>query len=260
MSWKVHDTDDVFAALRGLCSNSYRMYDPSEYRYYYCHDCETYERAVEDAAGEYERLLRHCNHQRQELAKLHHPIEGEVMNERTKTEQGSSRFEQGSNITDELREYVAEQCSYLRGAKCSGYNKMLEIADRIDAEHERLMQEQPFTVDMVPMTDERMAEHGWIRLPVDADGVPIHMGDEMELTDEAARRWDGDKHFGRVMGLELTLDGWTVEGDPATDLRHVKPDSWERILMDMVQLGHDDDPSNIDLGKYVERCRRLAGE
>ena len=30
------------------------------------------------------------------------------------------------------------------------------------------------------MTDENMAEHGWVRLPVDAKGVPIHVGDVME--------------------------------------------------------------------------------
>ena len=51
--------------------------------------------------------------------------------------EGSSKVRAGSSITDELREWVAEQCSYLRGAKCSGYNKMLEIADRIDARYEK---------------------------------------------------------------------------------------------------------------------------
>lgn len=79
------------------------------------------------------------------------------------------------SITDELREYA-------RRWPCTDYihKDILAIADRIDAAHERLMQEQPFTVDMVPMTDERMAEHGWIRLPVDAEGVPVRVGDEME--------------------------------------------------------------------------------
>ena len=28
-----------------------------------------------------------------------------------------------------------------------------------------------------------MAEHGWVRLPVDADGVPIRVGDVMEWPD-----------------------------------------------------------------------------
>ena len=78
------------------------------------------------------------------------------------------------SITDELREYASTRISPNKGL-------LLAIADRIDAEHERLMQEQPFTIDMVPMTDERMAEHGWMRLPKDADGEPVHLGDVMEV-------------------------------------------------------------------------------
>lgn len=96
MSWKVHDTDEVFAALRGLCSNSYRMYDPSEHRCYYDHDCDVYECAVEDAADEYERLVEHCAHQREQLAKLNERwMNGE------RTEEGAAM-----SITDELREFV----------------------------------------------------------------------------------------------------------------------------------------------------------
>ena len=36
------------------------------------------------------------------------------------------------------------------------------------------------TIDAKPMTDENMAADGWVRLPVDADGVPIHVGDVMD--------------------------------------------------------------------------------
>lgn len=56
--------------------------------------------------------------------------------------------------------------------------ELLKIADRIDREHERMWRE--LTIDAEPVTDESMAEHGWVKLPVDADGVPIHVGDVME--------------------------------------------------------------------------------
>lgn len=40
-------------------------------------------------------------------------------------------------------------------------------------------------------------------------------------------------------------------------LRHVKPDSWERIKDDAARLARGDGSAVLEL---VERCRRLAGE
>ena len=171
MSWKVHETDEVFAALRGLCSNSYRMYDPCEHRCYYDHDCDVYECVVEDAAEEYERLLRHCDHQREQLAR--HEMEDGMDNIDGGTEveriEGSSKVRAGSSITDELREYAEKN-------ECKSYCKLLTaIADRIDAEHavkvERL---EKYRAAVDAMLKE------YVKLPVDADGVPIKVGDTME--------------------------------------------------------------------------------
>lgn len=93
------------------------------------------------------------------------------------------------SITDELRKWVRD-----------GKGSLLAIADRIDAEHERLMQEQPFTIDMVPITDENMAEHGWVRLPVDADGEYIHIGDEM-----CGYGWPNGGVYCRAIVNEVTI-------------------------------------------------------
>ena len=91
------------------------------------------------------------------------------------------------SITDELREYAKgwrETPNLMDDLDAGDIDGILgdieHIADSIEAEHERLMQEQPFTIDMVPMTDERMAEHGLVRLPVDADGEYIRIGDVMQ--------------------------------------------------------------------------------
>lgn len=242
MSWKVHPTDEVFAALRGLCSNSYRMYDPSEYRSYYDHDCETYECAVEEAAREYERLLRHCEKQREELAAIKNPL-------------GRLKEAFMGSITDELRECIATAVWQYENDVKTAYipkDKLTAIADRIDERHERGMADAELGASP---TEEQMAELGWVKLPVDADGVPIHVGDSVAL---------GDGTF-EVRRLELyDRDSWDVLdrfGEPFSplNLRHVQPDSWERIIQDAVKLGYADYPTTSYEAELVERCRRVAG-
>ena len=77
------------------------------------------------------------------------------------------------SITDELRKEARGFGRYVYTAPQA--DCLTAIADRIDAEYERVKAES-----IIDMTDENMAESGWVRLPVDADGVPIHVGDVME--------------------------------------------------------------------------------
>ena len=194
--------------------------------------------------------------------------EDKRVDERTKTEQngvGSSKALVGSSITDELRIFIAEQCSYLRGAGCSGYNKMLEIADRIDERYAEGVQLAWADGIARAEGDLKAFEATHVKLPLDADGVPIRLGDEMELTDEAANRFDGNKHFGKVEELSVLTDGWFVDGEPSTDLRHVRPDTWERIIGDALTVGWANDSWNEVASaeihdRLVERCRKLAGD
>ena len=259
MSWKVHETDEVFAALRGLCSNSYRMYDPCEHRNFYDHDCDVYECAVEDAAREYERLLNHCDHQREQLARYEKredgmdAIDGGAEIERT---EGLSKVRAGSSITDELREYAKGRTDY------RPRERLLAIADRIDAEHERGMADAELAA---APTESQMAELGWAKLPVDADGVPIHAGDTVEevgddpmrhtvcgigtLQDRPAVFYGNPSKYGYA-------DGW----DFAENVRHVQPDSWERIIEDAANYDRDGWEGSFRdfVDGLVERCRRLA--
>lgn len=96
------------------------------------------------------------------------------------------------SITDELREWMFDHtvnCSDDRIA-------LVAIADRIDAEHESKVSywqdasyrdgyDEGFASADDYFTDKRetLKEHGWVKLPVDADGVPIHVGDVMEWCD-----------------------------------------------------------------------------
>lgn len=90
------------------------------------------------------------------------------------------------SITDELREIAAKtECANGRCEKL--YRGDLEhIADRIDAKHERQCAESWMRGHdawaAIDRSDE-MAEHGWIRLPKDADGEYVHIGDVMESGD-----------------------------------------------------------------------------
>ena len=89
-------------------------------------------------------------------------------------EQEEHAHTMGESIANELREYALGWDERNR-VRCD----LTAIADRIDAEHERTLAAATLVAG-IPMTDENMAEHGWVRLPVDADGVPWHIGDITE--------------------------------------------------------------------------------
>ena len=74
---------------------------------------------------------------------------------------------------DNLREYVltAPSINATTRAILVGY---------IDAIEREFEQYAVAEIDALPMTDENMSAAGWVRLPLDADGVPIHVGDVME--------------------------------------------------------------------------------
>lgn len=91
------------------------------------------------------------------------------------------------SITDELREWAEDNTLRDRvlttcppqHAVHGVLETLLRIADHIDAEHERAMAAAALIAG-VPITDEDMAKHGWVRLPKDADGVPIRVGDVLD--------------------------------------------------------------------------------
>ena len=122
------------------------------------------------------------------------------------------------NSIDNLREYVLTApsiCSTTR-AILVGY------IDGIEREVDDMW--HALTIDAKPMTDENMAESGWVRLPVDADGVPIHVGE----TVTCMLHFGGESKPFVVDRMELGLDGdgnvWSVALDRSTDC-------WEQPLL-----------------------------
>lgn len=97
------------------------------------------------------------------------------------------------SITDEVREWAKGDGSY-------SFDEFDDIADRIDAEHESACAEAYGNgVQSVALRDMT----AYVKLPVDADGETIHIGDV--LTDDAEFKSEG-----KVMRLMLEDEGWMV--------------------------------------------------
>ena len=183
-----------------------------------------------------------------------------------------TRTEQSGLITEELRDWMGASTHNTIGTELimGSYNKLLAIADRIDEWNKadvRCEYTRGYTagfdaasaeVESADELRERM-EREYIKMPVDADGKVIHVEDEVELLDGSKRfkaewlEWDGEDWV-----VHETI-GYGAYHEPSS-LRHVKPDSWERIIQDAVKLGYADYPTTFYEAELVERCKRLAGE
>ena len=76
------------------------------------------------------------------------------------------------------------------------------------------------------MTDAELAEHGLVRLPTDADGEPIHIGDVMEWCDS------GETLTVEGIGRDVLfyIDGENAEGTAARNKRHHHEPTVEDVL------------------------------
>lgn len=113
---------------------------------------------------------------------------------------------------------------------------------------------------------DELAEHGWVKLPVDADGVPIHIGDEVEEFDT--------RTVGKARGEVIRI----VFGKYGTDVRIDTGLSYADRNPENVRHGHRaptvedvlrefgkcwDDPAHYAKGELVEAYAdriREAGE
>ena len=151
------------------------------------------------------------------------------------------------SITDELREWGERQLPHLP------YRKALAaIADRIDAAHEDALISSYF--DGV-FSDEELAENGFIRLPKDADGEYIRVGDVME----------GEK-FGGGFSEPFEVVGYIMsngELEPMDENKcprkrkyshHHHAPTVEDVLLELEGMRGN----NADYEEVVTRCAELA--
>ena len=141
-------------------------------------------------------------------------------------------------ITGELREWFKD-----RIFMANGWQELHDIADRIDAEHEAKVSywqsasykdgyDEGFASadDWLGQHEDAMAEHGWVRLPKDADGKPIHVGDVMEWCDS------GETLTVDGIGSDVLfyIDGENAEWTAARNKRHHHEPTVEDVLREMI--------------------------
>ena len=177
------------------------------------------------------------------------------------------------SITDELRKWakklthwwydpVKGEYTYTTGTMSPSIDavrldsNITAIADRIDEQHVKA-RDKAYDKGVYDGIDADKNAMGYIKAPVDADGVPIRIGDTMEWLDGSTAEVIG---IGDGVFFYKDDESDAADWSSAEGKRHVKPDSWERIIQDAVKLGYADYPTTCYEAELVERCRRLAGE
>lgn len=166
------------------------------------------------------------------------------------------------SITDELRECIATAVWQYENDIKTAYipkDRLTAIADRIDAEHRRGMA----TAQQVGYNEGEDAamRDGWAKLPVDADGVPIRVGDVME--------WPTTGETFEVVGISANTLFYIEHGfddsaqwTAAHNKRHHHAPTVEDVLREFFSRYVTTKPKDEDdaiLAEYAKRLT-LAGE
>ena len=157
------------------------------------------------------------------------------------------------DITNELREWIGSLYTPNSAElKAEGF----AIADRIVAEHKHAI---AWVNDCDP---ETMEEAGWVRLPVDADGVLIHIGDVMES--EYITRLEVSAIGAGCFFAWNNTDGRFHQFDSQQFTHHHGP-TVEDVLREFGAGWYErmSGPETFDIADYVERYAaklRLAGD
>ena len=165
------------------------------------------------------------------------------------------------SITDELRAWAKEHLNR---------NSIFAIADRIDAEHESKVSywqgasykdgyDEGFASadDWLAQHEDAMAEHGWVRGPLDADGKMWRSGDM------SASNW------GVIEGIAYENGRWFVSGHdtsapwvPADSIRHYHKPTVEDVLREFADKWMDVQPCREPeiIAEYASKLRLAEGE
>lgn len=109
--------------------------------------------------------------------------------------------------------------------------------------------------DWLAQHEDAMAEHGWVRLPVDADGVPIHLGDVVRYEDPSEKGCPFEvKEIYYQQGRETKIsDGEQYGSIVAERVRHYREPTVEELLCEYALACED-------AGNAGHEVRRLAKE
>lgn len=152
------------------------------------------------------------------------------------------------SITDELRTWM-----YGHTVNCSDNRiALVAIADRIDATYEEDVNTACKLANS--LSADELDERGWIRLPVDADGEPLRVGDEIEYPNGAR----DTVRFATIspIGWAVNDRGWKPEA-----MRHHHPPTVEDVLREFAESikGQNADFAELVIAEYAAKLR-LAGD
>ena len=165
------------------------------------------------------------------------------------------------SITDELREYAHDNIRVGRVVTGGLDDLLLAIADRIDAEHEVVLKalvcaqaERDEYLDSIRLWEFKCSS--MVELPRDADGEPIHAGDELET--------DNGKRF-KVKFLTVNECEWLInsEGWHPSFCRHYHAPTLEDVLRELL-IKWEDTPTSEGVEGIISECaakvREVMGE
>lgn len=175
------------------------------------------------------------------------------------------------SITDELRKFANDRIFY-----GNGYMELTAIADRIDAEHQKALDEwkakhghmwlKGYAECHAELLDgnETLAADlencGWVRLPVDADDVPVHVGDVMVYA-------DGNTCPMEVVALVPPSVFLTEDGPRYADMcRHYHALTVEDVLREFAEKITDSQIPDVHptyeeaIAEYAKRLTLAEGE
>ena len=177
------------------------------------------------------------------------------------------------SVTDELREYAQgwrETPNLMDDLDAGDVDGILadfeHIADRIDAEHEaKVAYWQGASYkdgydEGFASADDLLAQHGWVRLPVDADGKVIHIGDVMEWPDGSTAE---------VVGIGPDTFFYVEDGEDAaewscaSDKIHYHAPTVKDVLREFAMAVCKDDALTIRkdvVDQYAAKIRLANGE
>ena len=151
-------------------------------------------------------------------------------------------------ITDELRGFIEVE------APCYEVATLLAIANSIDEQHEREVADTRNDT-LFRANEKDMGELGWIRLPKDADGEYIHIGDKVTC---GASVWEvtGFRFAGGFWGICCTISndqgGSGTNVYPPSELHHYRALTVEDVLREFMDEFNRDDTELCD-GEIIER-------
>lgn len=133
-----------------------------------------------------------------------------------------------------------------------------ELRDYINRNAEAIHPKGVYYMSQYMDAIEQSVADRYMELPVDAEGVPIHVGDSMVP-------WNGE---GVTVVAAVCEDGFADENVPmhyAPNMHHVKPETVEDVLADLVEEwgawnGCDAKEEAQMFRRYAERIREVLDE